>query len=284
MTNKLKEKHYRFYADSDMMCSIGELVSNNYASRYTFEDSGLDNMGHRVGLYDIYIENVSKVPNEFLDYFKKYEIVEMTLEDYNNLINRDKNITYDELYSKYENIIKPKIDEIIADENAKVREELLSYDLNDLFKDEIEKEVFKRTNEKYLELLKDFETNHISYENLNFIYREKIDFTIKEEIIKFKEKFLNFLLKNVNDSDVRFIVKKYFKEEENRITIHYSSEKEIHDFKEKLVDRILTIINMRPGCREYYINLKRIGKVADLIEGEIWHFFLTLNNEEQHGA
>ena len=279
MNNK-NFKHYRFYADTALLCSIGELVSANYASKYTFEDSGKENMGHKIGLYDIYIENKTKVPSEFLESFKKYEIVEMTLEEYERINNRYKDITYEELYSRHKDIIKPKIDELILEESIKVREDILSYALNDLFKKEIEDEVSKKASEKYIELLNDFETNQISYNNLTFLYRKKIDFAIKEEIAKFKEKFLDFLLKNVNDSDVRFIVKKYFREEENKIAIDYSAEKEIHDFKEKLVDKILTIINMRPGCRDYYINFKRIGKVADLIEGEIWHFFLTLNNKE----
>lgn len=275
-----KTKRYKFYADSALLCKIGEIISKNYSIKYTFEDSGTTNMGFKVGEYDILIDINSNCPTQLLDCIEEYEIVEISREEYNNLINRDKNMTYDELYSKYGNIIKPKIDEIITDENIKVREELLNYALNDLFKDEIEKEIFKRTNEKYMELLKDFEINQISYDNLNFLYRKKIDFTIKEEVKKFKEKFLNFILNNVNDFNIRHIIKEYFKEEENKITIHFSSEKEIHDFKEKLVDNILTIINMRPGCREYYINLKRIGKVADLIESEMWHFFLTLNSEE----
>lgn len=225
--------------------------------------------GHNNGKYDIY--TVDELSDVYYKQIGDYEYIEISKNNYENLCDRYARRTYKELCAKYK-CIEEERDRYTKEELAKQRYEILANVL-EYYKDEINIEIADTAEERYHDMLDKFTTETCPPSHLCSLYRKYIDFEVKKRILVFEET----LLSRCKDERIRSAMNDFLCDIKRRplflMSVGHYVGREISDFKNRFVDALVNMIGTSRGRREYYETMKRAGRLADLIEAELWNFY-----------
>lgn len=225
--------------------------------------------GHNNGKYDIY--TVDELSDGYYKQIGDYEFIEISKNNYENLYDRYARRTYKELCAKYK-CIEQERDRYTKGELAKQRRVILA-DVLEYYKDEINIEIADTAEERYHDMLDKFTTETCPPSHLCSLYRKYIDFEVKKRILVFEET----LLSRCKDERIRSVMDDFLCDIKRHplflMPVGNYVGKEISDFKNRFVDALVNMIGTRRGGHEYYEVMRRAGKLADLVEAELWNFY-----------
>ena len=213
-----------------------------------------------------------------LDKFKQYELIPLNREAIEEFKNKNK--TFKEIDSVYHKQIEEEFSKRLEEKRKEFAKDII-HSYQSLFDEYINGNVYRLK----CEFLDKFDKEQCTYEQLCNLYKDKINAEIE---LKFES-----ILSNISDPDKSqkyyYIsnypslcqeTKKYILNE-IKDYLHKTAyfrftpevEKDIHEAKNRITDRILKMWNAKQGTLEYHIAFRHAGKLADIIESYLWKYY-----------
>lgn len=286
--NKKKEflymRHFRFFADSNYLLSIINCLKERGCIAYCkfVPDKILSKVNKDIGDYDIYIdEGKDSSLDSILSMISSHELVEMSREEYDRLVDRDCKRSYSDLVGKYK-IITEERDKYVKNKLREQREEILK-DVLQEYKDDIDRRISEEVDSRYSSLFDRFHKEECRVDEVCSLYKKYIDAEIKKGIEEHIERILN-------EDNLTKVIPYISKEVWHKIVAnskklldefyymgayeHDAVYRDIKKFKNDLVDNFMAVSGHKRGDRDYMLFMKRAGRLADLIEGKLWEYYM----------
>lgn len=239
--------------------------------KYTFEPdkNGMENMGFKLGDYDIYVDD--NICHADVSLLEDYEIIEINKKSYIRQLERYDHMSYEQLFEKYK-VIKEERDKY-AEEKLKEQREVILQDVLKEYKEDIDNKIHVEVENLYNSLLDRFSNEKCSYTELCRLYKKYIDAEIKLRIDYIKDKIIND--ETINNKERKYLINLCGKRKYMFSYEEYNSQldKDIHKFKNDLVDNIVKTTLAKRGEKEYWLIMQRAGHLANIIEGKLWEFY-----------
>ena len=267
-------RHFKFYSDSPLYLSIAKSLVKQKGVTYTFKPDGdKENMGFKIGEYDIFVDDSLYNNESALNLLKDYEILEINRKDYEESLNLREKHSYEELlqtYNEYHKLVEEQekyVEECLAEQRKRIFKNVLKE-----YEKDIESEVEIRVAESIKDFRNRFANDECSHKDISQLYKKYIDAEIKMNLEGFVKRY--FTNKEMGMS----IINRYFKEF-REIYGSDEVEKDIKRFKNDLVDSFMKVSGIRRGQKDYMLSFKRAGKLADLIENKLWSYYALSKQE-----
>lgn len=285
-------RHFRFFADSNYLLSIINCLKERGCIAYCkfVPDKILSQVNKDIGDYDIYIdeEKDSNLDN-ILSMISSYELVEMSREEYERLVDRDCKRSYNDLVGKYK-VITEERDKYVENRLREQREEILKDVLKE-YKDDIE----RRISDRYSSLFDRFHKEECRVDEVCSLYKKYIDAEIKKGIEQHIERIMNeenlakvipYISKEmchkIMASSKKLLDEFYYRPPISSIYDHDAVYRDIKKFKNDLVDNFMAVSGHKRGDRDYMFFMQRAGRLADLIEGKLWEYYvLSIKDKDE---
>ena len=274
-------RHFKFYSDSPYELSIAQSLVKQDGVTHTFKsDNDRENMGYKVGEYDIYVNEAIYNNEEVFNLLKDYELVEIHKHYLDYLRDEKSERSYNELFQKYKVIEEER--NKYADEKLKEQRALILKDTLDYYKKDIEYKINTEISSRYSVLLKRFHEEECPINEVCMLYRKYIDAEVKRE---FEDYVVKIFTSNVMKEILPYeeIRNKLIRQRNRILDILYHvdvlnvSHKNVYDdikkFKNDLVDKFMKASGRERGQRDYLLYMKRAGNIADLIESKLWEYY-----------
>lgn len=277
-------RHFRFFADSNYLLSIINCLKERGCIGYCkfVPDKILSKVNKDIGDYDIYIdEEKDSSLDSILSMISSYELVEMSREEYDRLVDRDCKRSYSDLVGKYK-VITEERERYAENKLREQREEILK-DVLQEYKDDIDRRISEEVDSRYSSLFDRFHKEECRVDEVCSLYKKYIDAEIKKGIEEHIEKVLN-------EDNLMRIFPYMSKEMCYKIVAnskklldefyyigayeHDAVYRDINKFKNDLVDNFMAVSGHKRGDRDYMFFMKRAGRLADLIEGKLWEYYI----------
>lgn len=280
-------RHFRFFADSNYLLSIINCLKERECIAYCkfIPDKILSKVNKDIGDYDIYIdeEKDSNLDN-ILSMLSAHELVEMSREEYERLVDKDCKRSYNDLVGKYK-VITEERDKYVKNKLSEQREEILKDVLKE-YKDDIERKIRNR----YEELFDRFHKEECRVDEVCSLYKKYIDAEIKKGIEEHIERIMNednlikvipYISKEachkIMVSSKKLLDEFYYK----NVYEHDAVYRDIKKFKNDLVDNFMLVSGHKRGDRDYMFFMQRAGRLADLIEGKLWEYYMLSTKDKE---
>lgn len=292
-------RHFRIYANDNYLISLVRVLKERYGVECKFKaDEDYVNTNKDIGDYDIYIDTNKYFYNdELISMIKDYEVIELSIREYERLVDKKCERSYNELISKYKVILEER--DKYAEKMLKVQREDILKDVLNEYKGDIERRIGEEVNARYHSLFERFHKEECRIDELCLLYKKYIDAEIKKGIEEHIEKILNEenltkVIPYISDEMCRKIIssgKKLLDKFYSRPPIypifdhksgtikyvgayeHDAVYRDIKKFKNDLVDNFMAVSGHKRGDRDYMLFMKRAGRLADLIEGKLWEYY-----------
>lgn len=294
-------RHFRFFADSNYLLSIINCLKERGCIAYCkfVPDKILSKVNKDIGDYDIYIdEEKDSSLDSILSMISSHELVEMSREEYDRLVDRDCKRSYSDLVGKYK-IITEERDKYVKNKLREQREEILK-DVLQEYKDDIDKRISKEVDSRYSSLFDRFHKEECRVDEVCSLYKKYIDAEIKKGIEEHIERILNednlmrifpYMSKEmchkIMANSKKLLDEFYYRPPIYPIFDHKSGTikyigayehdavyRDIKKFKNDLVDNFMLVSGHKRSDRDYMFFMKRAGRLADLIEGKLWEYYV----------
>lgn len=280
-------KHFRFFAGSNYLLSIINCLKERGCIAYCkfVPDKILSKVNKDIGDYDIYIdeEKDSNLDN-ILSMISSHELVEMSREEYERLVDKDCKRSYNDLVVKYK-VITEERDRYAENKLSEQREEILKDVLKE-YKGDIE----RRIRDRYEGLVERFHEEECGIDEVCSLYKKYIDAEIKKGIEEHIEKVLTeenlvkvipYISKEachrIMANSKKLLDEFYYKHAYEHDAVY----RDIKKFKNDLVDNFMLVSGHKSGDRDYMFFMHRAGRLADLIEGKLWEYYmLSIKDKE----
>ena len=269
----------------------------------------LGKVNKKIGDYDIYIDD-RKVsgshPNigVILGMLSPYEYMDIRKDEYDGLVDKNCERSYDELVDKYKVITEER--DKYAELRLKAQREDILMDVLEEYKDDIERRVGNEVRSRYDRLLERFHNEGCDISEVCSLYKKYIDAEIKKGVEEHVGKVLSednlmrifpYMSKEmchkIMASGKRLLDEFYYRPiypifDHKSGTIKYMGAyehdlvyRDIKKFKNDLVDNFMAVSGHKIGDRDYMLYMKRAGRLADLIEGKLWEYYvLSIKDKE----
>lgn len=298
-------RHFRFFANSNYLLSIIECLKERGCIAYCkfIPDKALSKINKDIGDYDIYIDEDKDLKansnlESILNMISDHELVEIHREEYEKLVDRDCKCSYNELVKKYR-VITEERDKYVKIKLSEQREDILR-DVLEEYKDDIEGRIREEVKSRYDSLLERFHKEECEVNEVCSLYKKYIDAEIKKGIEEHIEKILTeenlakvipYISKEachkIMASSKKLLDEFYYRPPIYPIFDHESGTikyvgayehdavyRDIKKFKNDLVDNFMAVSGHKRGDRDYMFFMKRAGRLADLIEGKLWEYYV----------
>lgn len=302
-------RHFKFFADSNYLLSIINCLKERGSIAYCkfIPDKTLSKVNKDMGDYDIYIdEEKDSNLDSILSMISSHELVEMSREEYERLVDRDCKRSYNDLVMKYK-VITEERDKYVKNKLREQREEILK-DVLEEYKDDIERRISEEVDSRYRSLFDRFHKEECRVDEVCSLYKKYIDAEIKKGIEEHIEKVLTeenlakvipYISKEVCHkimaNSKRLLDEFYYRPSIYPIFDHKSDTikyvgaydhdavyRDIKKFKNDLVDNFMAVSGHKRGDRDYMFFMQRAGRLADLIEGKLWEYYeLSIKNKDE---
>lgn len=271
-------RHFKFYSDSPYELSIAESLVKQNGVTHTFKgDNDRENMGFKIGEYDIYVDENVYRNEEVLNLLKDYELVEIHKHYLDWLRDEKAERSYNELFQKYK-VIKEERDKY-AEEKLKEQRAVILKNTLEYYKRDIEYKINCEVSSRYSDLLKRFHKEECTIDEVCMLYKKYIDAEVKKKLEDYIISiFTSDVMKEIIPyEDIRNDVIRKRGEIVDllyRTNIHHRAVYEdIKKFKNDLVDKFMEASGRERGHRDYWLYMKRAGRLADLIEHKLWEYY-----------
>lgn len=261
-------RRFKFFSDRALILSVAQSLVKQKGVTYTFKPYGdKENMGFKIGEYDIYVDDTIYDNEKVFELLKDYEILEINRKEYEENLNLREKYPYKELlriYNEYQTLVEKQeehVKECLKEQRKKIFQDVLKE-----YEQDIKNEVENRVYNYIQEFRYKFANEECPYEDLNKLYKKHIDAEIKMALEDFVNKY--FTYKKVGE----FIIKKYF-DEFRGVYGRDEVARDIKKFKNDLVDAFMKVSGHERGHHDYMLYLKRAGRLADLIENKLWYYY-----------
>lgn len=254
-------RHFKFYSDSPYELSIATSLVKQDGVTHTFKsDNDRENMGFKVGEYDIYVDETIYNNEEVFNILKDYELVEIHKHYLDWLRDEKSERSYNELFQKYK-VIEEERDKY-ADEKLAIQRRIILNDTLSYYKDDIDEKIKKEVNSRYAELLERFHKEECPIYEVCFLYKKYIDAELRKSVEKgIMYIFDNDLMKDFIPHEARAKILMQSKRiidtlysKVTRDTSHEEVYKDIHKFKNNLVDKFMKASGRERGQRDYWLS------------------------------
>lgn len=284
-------RHYKFFANSNYLLSIINCLKERGCIAYCkfVPDKILSKVNKDIGDYDIYIdeEKDSNLDN-ILSMISSHELIEMSREEYERLVDRDCKRSYNDLVMKYK-VITEERDKYAENKLREQREEILK-DVLEEYKDDIERRIREEVDSRYRSLFDRFHKEECRVDEVCSLYKKYMDAEIKKGIEEHIERIMNednltkvipYISKEachkIMASSKKLLDEFYYK----NVYDHDAVYRDINKFKNDLVDNFMAVSGHKRGDRDYMFFMQRAGRLADLIEGKLWEYYiLSIKDKE----
>lgn len=284
-------RHYKFFADSNYLLSIINCLKERGCIAYCkfVPDKILSKVNKDMGDYDIYIDEEKDSNLEsILSMISSHELIDIPREEYDRLVDKDCKRSYNDLVGKYK-VITEERDKYLREQ----REEILK-DVLEEYKDDMERRISEEVDSRYRSLFDRFHKEECRVDEVCSLYKKYIDAEIKKGIEEHIERILNednlirvipYISKEachkIMASSKRLLDEFYYRPSISSIYDHDAVYRDINKFKNDLVDNFMLVSGHKRGDRDYMFFMQRAGRLADLIEGKLWEYYiLSIKDKE----
>lgn len=280
-------RHFRIDSDSALILSLTNVLLKQNGVTYTFiPDGNKENMGYKIGIYDIYVDETKfEIPSS-IKLLEQYELIEIQRKVYDRLIDKNAEKSYSELFSKYKVIEEER--NKYADEKLKEQRKAILEDVLEYYKADIENKIANETETRYQDLLNRFHKEECPIDEVCDLYKKYINAELKKSIENcvlriFTDDFMKDMIpyEDIRRNAImrsRKIIDSLYSESILNMT-HKEVYDDIKKFKNDLVDNFMKVSGRERGQRDYWLYMKRAGKLADLIEFKLWEYYrLSVSN------
>lgn len=271
-------RHFKFYSDSPYELSVAESLVKQDGVTHTFKsDNDRKNMGYKVGEYDIYVDETIYNNEDVFNILKDYELVEIHKHYLDYLRDEKAERSYNELFTKYK-VIKEERDKY-TNQKLKEQRHLILKDTLDYYKKDIQDKIDNEVSSRYSSLLLRFHKKECPINEICMLYRKYIDAEVRKELeIYIMNIFTHEVMKHIIPySDIRNeVIRKRGKIIDiihSMKISHQAVYNDIKKFKNDLVDAFMKVSGHERGHRDYWLYMKRAGRLADLIEYKLWEYY-----------
>lgn len=278
-------RHYKFFADSNYLLSIINCLKERGCIAYCkfTPDKTLSKVNKDIGDYDIYIdEEKDSNLDTILSMISSHELVEMSREEYERLVDKDCKRSYNDLVMKYK-VITEERDKYVKNKLREQREEILK-DVLEEYKDDMERRISEEVDSRYRSLFDRFHKEECRVDEVCSLYKKYIDAEIKKGIEEHIERIMS-------EDNLTKVIPYISKEACHKIMAsskklldefyyiggayeHDAVYRDIKKFKNDLVDNFMLVSGHKRGDRDYMFFMQRAGRLADLIEGKLWEYYI----------
>lgn len=270
-------RHFRFFSDRPLILSIAQSLIKQKGVTHTFKPYGdKENMGFKIGEYDIYVDDTIYDNEKVFELLKDYEILEINRKEYEENLNLREKYPYKELlriYNEYQTLVEKQeehVKECLKEQRKKIFQDVLKE-----YEEDIKSEVENRVYNYIQEFRYKFANEECPYEDLNKLYKKYIDAEIKMALEDFVNKYFTYKKVGIKlkfEDLGKSMIEKYFKEF-RCVCGRDEVARDIKKFKNDLVDAFMKVSGHERGHRDYMLYLKRAGRLADLIENKLWYYY-----------